>query len=77
MRRHKEKAKTKRAIHLSIRGDLLRAARDADIDVSAVLEQALLQELAEGWRRKNRGAIAAYNEFVQRHGIFSGGLGSL
>jgi post-segregation antitoxin (ccd killing protein) len=37
----------------------------------------LLQELAERWRRKNRGAIAAYNDFVRRHGIFSGGLGSL
>jgi post-segregation antitoxin (ccd killing protein) len=37
----------------------------------------LLQELAERWRRKNRGAIAAHNDFVRRHGIFSGGLGSL
>lgn len=65
----------KRATNVSIRGDLLLAAREAGVNLSATLERALAAELAElkrqKWRAENREAIAAYNEYVEEHGTFS------
>ena len=77
MRRQSSKAITKRATHVSVRSDLLTAARDAGVNLSATLERALMQELAEAKRKKwlhdNREAIAAYNEHVEKQGTFSDG----
>lgn len=68
-------AEPKRATNVSVRGDLLAAARDAGLNLSATLERALSEELAElnrkNWREANREAIAAYNEFVEERGTFS------
>lgn len=68
----------KRATNVSIRSDLLDAARDAGVNLSATLERALAQELAQRrrarWREENRDAIAAYNEHVSVHGTFSDGV---
>ena len=65
----------KRATNVSVRGDLLAAAREAGLNLSATLERALTAELAElkrkKWREVNEEAIAAYNEFVEKHGTFS------
>jgi len=65
----------KRATNVSVRGDLLAAAREAGVNLSATLERALTEELAEvkrqKWRQANREAIAAYNEFVEARGTFS------
>jgi len=65
----------KRATNVSIRSDLLTAARDAGVNLSATLERALTEELAvvrrKKWRQANRDAIAAYNEHVEKHGTFS------
>ena len=70
----------KRATNLSIRGDLLDAARDAGINLSATLERALAEELAsvmrKKWREENQDAIAAYNDYVAEHGTFSDHLRS-
>jgi antitoxin CcdA len=65
----------KRATNVSVRGDLLTAARAAGLNLSATLERALHQELAESrraeWRERNRAAIAAYNEHIDANGTFS------
>jgi antitoxin CcdA len=77
-RRHRSVAK--RATNVSIRVDLLDAARDAGVNLSATLERALAEELASlkraRWREENREAIAAYNEYVDGHGTFSDGVRS-
>ena len=71
----KRTAIPKRATNVSVRRDLLDAAREAGINLSATLERALTDELAEAqrkkWREENRAAIAAYNEHVEKHGVFS------
>ena len=68
----------KKATNLSINADLLRKAKAMDINLSATLEQALLEalkkRLREQWLLENRTAIAAYNDHVERHGVFSDGL---
>jgi antitoxin CcdA len=75
-RRHQTVAK--RATNVSIRGDLLDAARHAGVNLSATLERALAEELANmkrvHWREENRDAIAAYNDYVNEHGAFSDGV---
>jgi antitoxin CcdA len=77
MPRRRSASTPKRATNVSIRGDLLAAARKAGINLSGTLERALVEELAakrKKWRQDNRDAIAAYNEHVEKHGIFSDGL---
>ena len=70
----------KRATNVSIRTDLLEAAREAGVNLSATLERALSEELAARkrtrWREENREAIAAYNEHTDEHGAFSDGVRS-
>ncbi len=70
----------KRATNVSVRSDLLAAAREAGVNLSATLERALAAELASlkraKWREENREAIAAYNEHVDEHGTFSDGVRS-
>jgi antitoxin CcdA len=65
----------KRAANVSVSGDLLAAARAAGINLSAALERALRDELAEAerkqWLAENRDAIAAYNEHIEKHGAFA------
>ncbi len=68
----------KRAANLSINADLLSKAREMNINLSAALEQALIETLRkrrrEQWLAENRAAIAAYNDHVEQHGVFGDGL---
>jgi len=77
MRRVYNRKAPKQAANLSVNSDLLRAARDSGVNLSAVLEEALAQRVAsakrEAWRRENAGAIDAYNQFVEEQGVFSDG----
>jgi len=71
------RAQAKSATNVSIRRDLLEAARAEKINLSATLEQALIEKLREAqqrqWREENREAITAYNQHVEKHGVFSDG----
>ena len=65
----------KRPINLSVNGDLLLQAKAAGINLSAVLEKALRDEVkrlrAETWLHENREAIQHYNQDLENHGNFS------
>jgi len=64
----------KRSTNLSVRGDLIDAARVARVNLSALLERALAEELVRlkrrQWREANGPAIAAYNRYVRENGAF-------
>jgi antitoxin CcdA len=68
-------ARSKRAANVTVRRDLLDAARAAGLNLSATLEtaleRALAEEKAKRWRDENSEAIAAYNDYVEKHGTFS------
>ena len=68
----------KKPTNLSINSDLLSKARELDINLSATLERALAESLRQRrrdqWLAENRAAMAAYNEDVEAHGVFSDGL---
>ena len=65
----------KKAVNLSIDAGVLAKAREAGINLSETLERALTNELKhdrwEAWRRENRDAIEAHNEFIREHGLLS------
>jgi len=71
------RTQAKSATNVSIRRDLLEAARASKINLSATLEQALIEKLRQAqqrqWREENRDSIAAYNQHVEKHGVFSDG----
>ena len=70
----------KRPANLSVNEDLLTKARELDINLSTTLEQALTAALREKqrarWLTENQAAIEAYNDHVDKHGVFSDGLRS-
>ena len=71
---------SKKAVNVSISAELLQAARDKDINLSAALEAAVEHELKQyrrtEWLEHNADAIQAYNCDVEEHGAFSDGLRS-
>jgi antitoxin CcdA len=70
-------AATKKSVNLSLRADLLAKARRAKINLSAVLDRAVSQELAQleqrRWLEENKEAFNAYNDRIEKHGLFSDG----
>jgi antitoxin CcdA len=68
----------KRATNLSINAELLREAKELDINLSAEFEKHLSgvvrERRAEQWLRENQEAIAAYNRMVEKHGIWNEGV---
>lgn len=64
----------KKATNLSVNSDLLKKSRALHVNLSATLEKALTDELArvkaEQWKKENKAAIKAYNDFVEEHGCF-------
>lgn len=69
-------SKRKTAVNLSVDADLLASARKQGLNLSRVLERALVEEQAKLWLAENRAAIDAYNENVEMSGVWSDGLRS-
>jgi antitoxin CcdA len=67
----------KKPANLSVNSDLLKAARESGVNLSAVLEEALISRVVAAkraaWIRQNADAIATYNDFVADNGVFSDG----
>lgn len=70
----------KKAANLSVDDGLLEQARRLKLNLSQVFEASLIEAIrqrqSEDWLRKNRAALDAYNEHVEKHGVFSDGLRS-
>ncbi|MGH8711697.1 MAG: type II toxin-antitoxin system CcdA family antitoxin [Burkholderiales bacterium] len=70
----------KKAANLSVDGELLEKAKRLRLNLSQVfeagLDEAIRQRQREEWLRKNRAALEAYNDYVDKHGVFSDRLRS-
>jgi len=70
----------KKPTNVSINTDLLKKAKALDINMSAALEQKLVELIREkqaaAWLSSNQEAIAGYNRHVEEHGVFSDELRS-
>lgn len=73
-----DKNASKKATNLSINSDLLKRAKELQINLSATLELALIEQLsarqAQQWQEQNQASIAAYNQSVEDQGVFSDSL---
>ena len=70
----------KKATNLSVDDQLLERARKLKLNLSQVFEAGLVDAIrareAQEWLKRNKAAIEAYNEQVEKHGVFSDGLRS-
>lgn len=70
----------KKATNLSVNENLLRKAKSLKINMSALLEEALVKAVTakeqEQWLAENQSAIEAYNRRIESQGVFSDGLRS-
>ncbi|EFK2819315.1 TPA: type II toxin-antitoxin system CcdA family antitoxin [Escherichia coli] len=65
----------KRSINIYLNAGLLEEAKNLDLNVSAIsnnaLEKAVRKRKRERWMEENRAGIEALNRFVEDTGIFS------
>lgn len=63
----------RRAVNLSLDGDLVKAAKEAGINISQVSEAALRAatkaEQDRRWKEENRAAFDYWNKWVERNGL--------
>jgi len=68
----------KKATNLSINADLLRQAKELNINLSQTLELHLAELVREArrqqWLAENKIAIEGYNQRIESQGVFSDGL---
>lgn len=68
----------KRATNLSVNSDLLRQARELDINLSAAFEETLsslvIAKKQQVWLAQNKHAIEVYNQLVEANGAFGDSL---
>lgn len=66
-------ATTKRRANVTLDGTLLDAARDLDLNVSAIAETALRMAVrkarAETWARENAGGLARRAAWIEENGL--------
>ena len=73
------KERTKRKpTNLSVRVDLLKIARDDNLNLSGILENSLLEyckiKRERQWIEENKDGIDAFNERIERNGVFASKL---
>ncbi|MDP2901907.1 MAG: type II toxin-antitoxin system CcdA family antitoxin [Methylovulum sp.] len=65
----------KRPTNVSINSDLIKKSKALNINMSAALEQKLIelirQKQATAWLESNQAAIANYNRHVEEQGVFA------
>lgn len=75
---HFDTTAPKKATNLSINSDLLRQTKALNINLSQTVEDYLSELVREAkrkqWLAENAEAIAAYNERIERDGVFSDGM---
>lgn len=71
-------AQSKRSVNLSVNSRLIQEAKSLDINLSREFERHLeilvKQRRQEKWLAENRDALDAYNDHIERDGVFSDGL---
>jgi antitoxin CcdA len=70
---HKSPRSKRRPLNVSISHTLAEEAKRLDINISRVAEEGLAREVKREkerrWREENQSTIAAYNAWVEKHGL--------
>jgi len=68
----------KKPTNVSVNSDLLRRARELNLNLSQILEQRLVEVIRQrrraAWLAENHDAIETYNRRIDEEGVFSEGL---
>ena len=68
-------SKVKKSVNVSLAPEILEEARKLNINLSAVLTEALIEKFRENkreeWLRDNKKSIEALNQWVEENGSFS------
>ncbi len=70
----KSPAKTKKPVNVLVDERLLASAREQKLNVSAVLDRALRDEIGRRWREENAQAFEENRKRVEAEGLWSDGL---
>ena len=70
MRMKSTKAKLKKPLNLLVEAKLLEEAKNAGVNISALIDKALRQEIAKRWASENAAAIEIYNDRIEREGLW-------
>ena len=69
------RSSAKKAVNLTANVDLVAKAKENKLNLSEIFEEALLTKLREihqqEWLENNKAGIEAYNERIERNGIFA------
>jgi antitoxin CcdA len=69
------KGPKKKPINVSLREDLVKKAKQLRINISGVVEDAVMDAIREAeqkkWLEENEEAISSYNAWVKKRGLFS------
>lgn len=68
------KPKPKRAVNVSVDAEILRVAKEMDVNLSQALEDRLRQltepERIRRYRVENKAFFESYNAYIERNGVF-------
>lgn len=72
-----DKDAPKRPVNLTVNADLLRIAKSAGLNLSQTFVEAVFAKvrtsMEEQWLMENKQALDAYNERIERNGVFGSG----
>jgi len=72
------KSSPKRPVNLTIDADLLKKAKELDIQLSSefenLLERLVAEKKHEIWQNEVRDSIETYSAYIEKNGTFSDGL---
>ena len=75
MQRIYDETAPKKSANLSVNSDLLKKAKGLNINLSATLEHALIQQVKkverDTWLKENKQAINSLNDLSEENGLFS------
>jgi antitoxin CcdA len=74
MRMLQKTPKPTRSLNLSVDAKLIEDAREYGINISALLDRALRDEIGRRWKEENKAAFEALGKEIEKNGIWSDGL---
>jgi antitoxin CcdA len=74
MRMLQKAPKPTKSLNLTVDARLIEDAREYGINLSALLDGALREEIGKRWKEENKAAFEALGKDIEKYGLWSDGL---
>jgi antitoxin CcdA len=74
MRMLQKVPKSTKSLNLTVDASLIEDAREYGINISALLDRALREEIGKRWKEENKAAFEALGKDIEKNGLWSDGL---